>query len=323
MRQINRVFPLVLVLVLLVAVLPLAGAQGIENSDPRGDTAQPAHLVLSVTDGGEALINRMDWNVNAFAPVQPGTSVRSGDYIDVSGRTTLVILCADLKRIEQLGSEAPQCDPYANNPAFLYPDSPVWSMVGQRVTVVTFPANLANVPDGIDTAQFTVSELSGGALDTVVGMQQTIMGLSLEPEQQAFALGSLYRGQGMIFEALVTLTALTEGQCSRTPSVNAGQTGTQIAASPVLYLRIGELYDILGLIDNAARYYQCAAGLAQDAGDQASAGLAFARQANIAPDPVQAIDLYQLAIDNYAALGANDDASDLLDICGARNCTLE
>jgi tetratricopeptide (TPR) repeat protein len=320
MRKINRVFPLVLVLMLCVVALPYAAAQ---DSDPRGDTQQPAHLVLSVTDGGEALINRMDWNVNAFAPVQAGTSVRSGDYIDVSGRTTLKILCADLKLIEQLGSEAPQCDPYAANPAFLYPNSPVWSMVGQRITVVTFPSNLASTPDGVETSQYSVNELAGGNLDTVVAMQQTITGLALEPEQKAFALGSLYRGQGMIFEALNTLTAITEGQCSRTNSVNASQTGTQIAASPVLYLRIGELYDILGLTNDAARYYQCAVGLAQENGDQASAGLAFARQANIAPDPVQAISLYQLAIDNYTDLGANDDASALLDICGQRNCTLE
>jgi hypothetical protein len=305
---------------LLVVALPYAAAQ---DSDPRGDTEQPAHLVLSVTDGGEAMINRMDWNVNAFAPVQAGTSVRGSDYIDVSGRTTLVILCADLKQIEQLGSEAPQCDPYAQNPAFLYPNSPVWSMVGQQVAVITFPANLASTPDGVDTSQYRVSELAGGDLDRVVAKQQTITGLSLEPEQKAFALGSFYRGEGMVFEALTTLTALTEGQCGRTPSVNAAQTSTQIAASPVLYLRIGELYDILGMLDNAARYYQCAAGLAQDNGDQANAGLAFARQANIAPDPVQAIDLYQFAINNYAALGATDDANALLDICGARNCTLE
>lgn len=323
MRQINRVFPLVLVLVLCVVALPFANAQGTPNNDPRGDTNQPVHLVLHVADGGEALINRMDWNVNAFAPVYAGTSARSGDYIDLSGRTTLRILCADLTLIEQLGSETPQCDPYAYTLAFFYPNSPVWTMVGERVTVVTFPANLASTPPGVNVGQYTVDELTGGELDEVLAQQQKITALPLEPEQIAFALGSFYRGQGMIFEAVSTLTAITEGQCSNRPTVNTGQTTTQIAASPVLYLRIGELYDILALTQEAERYYQCAAGLAQEAGDQANAGLAFARQANIVADPVRAIDLYQRAINEYVALGAMDDARMLLDICGQRNCTME
>ena len=55
--------------------------------------------------------------------------------------------------------------------------------------------------------------------------------------------------------------------------------------------------------------------------DPADMALAYARQANVINDPVQVIQFYQTAIDNYAALGATTQANTLLDICGSRNCT--
>ena len=39
-------------------------------------------------------------------------------------------------------------------------------------------------------------------------------------------------------------------------------------------------------------------------------------------DPVTATDLYQSAINQYATLGAMDDANALLELCGSRNCAL-
>ncbi len=322
MRTRNILSLFVAALLLGLAAYPHVAAQ---DFDPRGNPDEPVHLVLALTDEGEANINRMDWDVNAFAPVQPGTAARASDFIEVAGRTTLTILCADLTLIEQHGSEVPRCEPYAPDPAFFYVDDPTWSMTANPVASITvYPPELANTPQDVTPGAYALVTLSGDALDTVTAQAQTIMGLNISPAAKAFALAGLYRSQGMALEALSMLQALPDVQCSaRRPSVDASSVSDPLAASPVTYLRMGELYDILGMPDDALRNYICAATRAEETGDPANLALAFARQANLTTDPVRAIELYQQAINAYAGLGAMDDANALLEICGLRNCTLE
>ena len=322
MRTRNILSLLVAALLLGLAAHPHVAAQ---DFDPRGNPDEPVHLVLALTDEAEANINRMDWDVNAFAPVQPGTAARASDFIDIAGRTTLTILCADLTLIEQHGSEVPRCEPYAPDPAFFYVDDPTWSMTANPATTITvYPPELANTPPDVNPSAYALVTLSGDALNTVTTQAQTIMGLNVSPAAKAFALASLYRSRGMALEALSMLQALPDVQCSaRRPSVDASAVSDPLAASPVTYLRMGELYDILGMRDDALRNYICAATRAEETSDPANLALAFARQANLTTDPVRAIELYQQAINAYAGLGAMDDANALLEICGLRNCTLE
>lgn len=312
---------LILIVIVALGASPLVTAQ---DYTPGGGSPVPAHLVLSVGSGGEARINRMDWDVNAFAPVFPGSGVRASDYIDLSGRSTVVVLCTDLAVLEQRGSEVPRCNPYPDNPAFYYFDDPVWTPPDGPLTVATLPADMASTPPEIDTSVYNRTELSGGDVDAVINQMNTITGLNIPNDSKVFALASLYTGKNLYFEALSAFTALPDLGCSaRRPTVDP-PTGEEILLvhTPVVYLRIGELYQILGLTDDALRYYRCALDLSQAVNDPASAGLAYARQANAINDPVQATQLYQAAIDNYAVLGAQDNLTDLLEICGSRNCTL-
>jgi hypothetical protein len=307
-----------ILLIVALGGLPYAAAQEASSSPI------PAHLVVSVTGSG-ARINRMDWDLNAFSPVFPGASARASDYIDLSGRTTVIVVCTDLTVIDQRGSEVPQCSTYPALTAFIYEDDPTWTVPSGALTVVTLPADLAPVPPEVtDPTAYTLKELAGSDLDALRTVVNTINGLDLTDEAKAFALSSYYRSQDATFAALGALTALPDLGCtSRRPTVTP-PTGEDrpLAQSPVLYLRVGELYQMLGQNDDAMRNYGCAADLAQALSDPADLALASARQANVTSDPAQAIQFYQTAIDNYSALGAKTQASALLDICGSRNCTI-
>ncbi len=312
---------LILIVFVALGAVPLVTAQ---DYTPGSASPVAAHLVLSVGSGGEARINRMDWDVNAFAPVFPGSAVRASDYIDLSGRSTVLVLCTDLVVLDQRGSEVPRCNPYPTNPAFYYYDDPVWTPPDGPITVTMLPPDMASPPPEIDASVYNQIVLSGGDLDAVISQTNTIIGLDIPADAKVFALASFYTGKNLYFEAVSALTALPDLGCSaRRPSVDP-PSGDEILLvhTPVVYLRLGELYQILGLKDDALRYYRCALDLASAVNDPASAGLAYARQANTINDPVQATELYQAAIDNYASLGAQDNLSVLLDICGSRNCTL-
>jgi hypothetical protein len=310
----KMLFIVLIGIVALGAMGPLAAAQD-------ATAPEAAHLVLSVTGSG-ARINRMDWDLNAFAPVFPGASVRASDYIDLTGRTTVMILCTDLTLIDQRGSEAPRCETYPTITAFYYVDDPAWTGDPPQ-TISTLPDETIP-PEVIDPGAYQTSELSGDALNAVLSAVETINGLAVDDAARAFALSSYYRTQGALFSALGALTTLPDLGCTaRRPSVTP-PTGEDrpLVQSPVTYLRVGELYEMLGQPDDAVRNYSCAADLASALSDPADMALAYARQANVINDPVQVIQFYQIAINNYAALGATTQANTLLDICGSRNCTI-
>lgn len=307
-------------LVILIVLIALAAGP----VWAQGGGLQPAHLVLSVDNGTEARLNRMDWDVEAWAPLFPATSVRSNDYIDLQGRTTVMILCADLTLVDQRGSESPGCDPYAYGEAFIYADSPRWLPDDEARGAIPILSDESVPPEITDPGAISMQVLGEGDLAAITQQADMILNLPVSEEAQAFALSSLYRAQGLFIDSIRELTALPDIGCSaRRPFVDPPSGDTiSLVQSPVLYLRLGELFQLVAQDEDALRYYQCAAEQAEALSDPSSTALAYARQGAMAADPAEAIRLYQLAIDNYAALGATEDANAMLEICGSRNCTL-
>ncbi len=301
-----------LILVLLAVVLTGAPVTAQKASDA-------VHLVLSVESDGGVNINRFNWDVQALSPVYPGTSVGTSDFLDLSGRSRVIVLCTDLQIVEQLNSEVPRCNPYPNVTAFFSADDPTW--IPDSGPVMVFDP--AALPEGIDASAAELETLSNAAQTETTTLTQTIQGLGLSEEAEAFAVASVYRTEGLYLDAIATLLDLPDIECQRPRGVTA-PTGTDrpLVKSPVLYLRLGELYQMIGQDEDAGRYYECAAVLAEALQDPANLGLAFARWANISEDPGQAIQFYQNAINNFALLGAADYADAMLEVCGSRNCTM-
>jgi hypothetical protein len=207
--------------------------------------------------------------------------------------------------------------------AFYYVDDPAWTARNQNSAITLLPGDIASLPADIDPGSYGAQELSGSGLDLVRSGISTIQALDVPDDAKAFALASLYRSQGALLDAVGVLTNLPDIGCTeRRPSVDA-PTGEArpMVQSPVLYLRLGELYELLGLTPNASTQYGCALDLANALGDTADAALASARWANIATDPGQAIQFYQQSINSYAQLGAQGNVQAVLDVCGLRNCT--
>ena len=311
------------VIVGLLLIMALAGMMPAVTAQEDTGALEPGHLVLSLDSGGAARVNRMDWDVNAFAPVHAGTTVRGSDYVDLSGRTTVYIVCTDLTLLTQRGSEAPRCDPYPSAPAFYYLDDPTWLPAEGAITVVTQSGT--TVPAEVTTADsHNRNELVGDELTQVTARTDAILGLELDASAKAFALASFYRTEGMYYDALTTLAALPDLGCTaRRPSVDAPDSEpVPLVQSPSVYVRIGELYQLLGQPEDALRNYRCAASLSEALEDPANTALSYARQGNLVQDPGQAVQFYQIAIDNYATLGAQDNLNAMAEICGLRNCTV-
>jgi hypothetical protein len=310
-------------LILVVAALAVGAGAPREAAAQKGGP-EPAALVLSVDNGPDALLNRMDWDVNAWSPLFPAAGLRASDYIDLQGRTTVLVLCTDLQLLDQRGSEVPRCNAYPADVAFYYADDPTWEGPDDPSTVVIQSTDPATFPPEADPGAYNLIPLDGDQLARVTARANAVLSLGLSQDAAAFALSSIYRTEEMYFDAITTLTALPDVGCSaRRPSVDVPDpTVRTLGGSPVVYLRLGELYQTIGLNDDAGRYYKCAADVADQLGATADSALAYARLANIAADTGTAIQLYQLSINNYAALGAKDPANAMLELCGARNCTL-
>lgn len=309
--------------ILLALIAILIGAPG--SAAGQGGALEPAHLVISVNNGTDALLNRMEWDVNAWAPLFPATAVRTGDYIELSGRTTVIVMCTDLSLLEQRSSEVPNCDPYPQSTSFFYLDDPTWVPTENIERVVVGSADTSALPEEIENpGGFNLEALEGDALARVSERTSTILGLDIPAEAQAFALASYYRSEGMLFDAIGVLSAADLGCTERSRTVDPAGAAEQrtVAQSPVVYLRLGEMYQMLGQRDDAERYYRCSAELGNALQDPSNVALANARLANIAQDTAQAIEFYQTAINNYMLLDATTNANAMLEICGLRNCAL-
>lgn len=305
----------------LIAALVLAGVPALAQTE----RPTPAHLVASVSNDGDAQVNRMDWDVNAFAVLFPGAGVRPNDYIELTGRTTVTVICTDLSLIEQRGSESPACDPYPSRTVLHYYDDPAWLPPETPPTIRVTSTDPAAIPAEVrDPGAYELAPLGGDQQAALDDATSAILALDTAPDVQAFALAQLYRGQGLYFDAIGALAALPDLGCTeRRAFVEIPENGARtLAASPVVYLRLGELFQIIGQPADAARYYQCAAEAGAAYGDPATVALANARSASTAQSVSDAIARYQAAIDNFAALGAADAVETMMALCGQRNCTV-
>jgi hypothetical protein len=226
--------------------------------------------------------------------------------------------------IEQLGSEVPRCNP-VTDPAFEYVDDPTWMPEDGPLSVVVVSSDISGLPAEIlDPAAFNFNELVGDELEAVAQATDTILSIPTTTEAQAIALSNYYRNEGLLFDAISVLVTLPDIGCtSRRPSVDP-PSGPELPLlqTPVVYLRLGELFQMLGQVEDATRYYRCAADLSDALGDPANAALAYARLASLAEALETKTQLYQFSINNYAALGASDNATAMLDRCGSSNCAL-
>jgi tetratricopeptide (TPR) repeat protein len=307
---------LILVIITVVAVGGSATAQG--------NSPEPAYLVLSVDEGADAVVSRNGWDVAAWSPLMPGASLRLGEYVQLSGRTTIVVLCSDLTVLEQRSSEAPRCNRYPEFDAFVYLDDPTWIPDTTPAPVNVISTDPATFPEVVSAQNLNLVPLSGDKAAEVEQRVSAILDLDVPDEAKVFALGSYYRAEGMLIDALGALTAMPSLECTaQRPTVELPAADERtLTQSPVLYLRLGELYQMIGQIEDAARNYDCAITLAEGLSDPADAGLAYARRATLSTDPAEALQFYQQAINYYVTLGAVDSANEVLEICGSRNCTL-
>lgn len=308
-------FALVLILAVTAVTLVPAGSMSAQDAE-----REAVHLVLAVNSSGAVSFNRIEWGVTAFAPLFPGTGVRANDFMDVSADTTITILCADLALVRQRGSGVPDCSTYLQDPVFRYVDDPEWLPADVGVVTVT---ESSPQPDEIfATGEFQVAAAGDSLLAAVTEQVSAIAALDVPDDAKAFALATYYREQGMTFDAVNALLALPEVGCQREGQTVAPPRADErpLAKLPVTYLRLGELYQELGNDDIAARYYGCAATLAETLEDPANLALASARWANIV-DIATATPLYQVAIDSYAQLGARGYAETMAEFCG-RDCRL-
>jgi hypothetical protein len=309
-----------LISITLVLIAALAAALG--AAAQYDDEPAPAHLVLSVEgDIENAVFNRLEWGVTDFAPLLPATSLRSNDYFELPPDTTIVILCADLTLSEQRSAGVPDCPERPVDPAFFYPGDPAW-LPDEGPATVTI-ADTSPAPDDINApGQYDLVPLEGDKQALITERVAVIDALPVADDVKAFALSSLYREAGVTFDAVNVLLGLEGLGCQRAGQPVQPPSGTErpLVKSPVLYLRLGELYQMLDQLEIAARYYGCAQGLAEALNDPANIALAAARRANTA-DIADAIPFYQMAIDNYALIGATDYTETMASFCG-RDCTL-
>ena len=283
------------------------------------DIKMPVHIIIGV-DGewSDMAFNRSAWeDYSATNPLSPGMALQDRDFVEISGSTTLRILCADLSASEMLANSAPECGA-TDTPAFINMDTPLWAFANVDVLItsdaIVMPDDLADsdlipiMADDATRAQITQTLASIGELGLEAGTQAYV---------EAYALAS----QGIYLDAVNTLLAVEDLQCTDRRNFVEVTDGNSIYENPSVYLRMGEWYAILGNLNVSARYLQCAGELAEANADLLNVGLAYSRLAVVTEDAEARTASYQAAIDTFNALSADTAVADLLDACGSANCT--
>lgn len=291
-------------LIVLTMVLPGVMVAQEETETP------VAHLVVSLE--GTINVSREGWDILAESPVVPGTSLRPGDYLVFSGSSEAVVLCADLTLAEQFADGVVSCRPNLENPAFYYADGLDW-MLAENAVAVTGASPVPADPGDVQLVPLTDEEIA-----TLSQMETTLTQLGLEPGVDVFAKANLWARYQLYYDAVALLLEQEAVQCTERPVVRP--TGeVPILESSVTYLRLGEWSHYIGLDDASLRFFNCALQLATEANDVGNIALASARLGDMAPAE-EAIQHYQVAIDAYAALQADEAVETVLEFCGSRNC---
>ncbi len=292
----------VIMLIVLVTVLP-----GVVMAQDVAETPV-SHIVVSVE--GTVNVSREGWDILAESPVVPGASLRPGDYLVFSGSSEAVVLCADMTLSQQFADGVVSCNPNLETPAFYYPDELDWMSSDVTVTANTpVPAN----------PEIELVALSEEELLTLTDMATALNDLELSPDVIAFAQANLLARYHLYYDAIDLLMGQEAVQCIDRAIVRP--TGeSPILESSVTYLRLGEWSHYVADDEASRRYFTCALQLANETQDIGNIALISARLGDVTADQ-EAFQHYQVAIDSYAALQADEAVEAVLEFCGSRNCT--
>jgi hypothetical protein len=298
---------------LLVLVLLLITTYGGVTAQSDSGEDEVAHLLLQVE--GTVTVSRDGWDILADSVAVSGSNLREGDYLVFSGSSRAVILCADLKLVEQFADGVANCISDPQTPAFYYADAIEWMPVTETQTVIV----KADTSIPADAPAMQTASLSAEDGQSLATLQQSIGALGLEPEVQSYVMANLYARYELYYDAINELLQNETVQCIDRAVVRP--TGSSsIFESPVTYIRLGEWNQFIGNVEASQRFFACGFQLAEELGDTGNAALAAARSGDVTTSNDE-VSYYQQAIDRFASLDATENIDVLLGICGSRSCT--
>lgn len=311
-------FKLFMVFVLAVSLVTWASGVTAQPSRQSGDE-EITHLLLVTS--GTVNVNREGWDdYNTFSTAYPGTPVRARDYLQVTGNSQAIILCADLTLVEQYADGIVQCDSNPNPSAYIYSNAVIWDEVPQPTPAATA---LSTIPPGANGVSSPASLSSEDEAILNSGLS-ALAGLGLDEELLTYATANFYARFGLYYDAINTILATSTRQCVERPFVDADTSDGVISIfeSPTAYIRMGEWYQLIDGVETSEQFLNCAFELAGTLGDTASQALAAARLGDFSSDPTQKIGWYQQAINLYSPLTATSSVQALLEACGSANCSM-
>lgn len=300
-------------IVLILTLIPLAG-----GVTAQGDKKEVSHLLLATS--GTVNVNREGWDdYNMFSPAFPGTPVRARDYLQVTGNSQAVILCADLTVVEQYADGIVECNSNPNPTAFIYSNEVMWDDVPQPDPAATALSTVPSGSDGVPTISISPED------ETILNSGlAALSSMGLDEEALAYATANLYAQFGLYYDAINTILATSTRQCVERPFVepNTSDGVISVFESPTTYIRLGEWYHLIEGTEASEQFLNCAFELAGRLDDTASQALAAARLGDFSTDAADKIGWYQQAINLYSPLTASSSVQSLLTACGSSNCSL-
>ncbi len=302
-------------ILLLASLMTMAGGSTVIAQTGEEEVT---HLLLATS--GTVNVNREGWDdYNTFSTAYPGTPVRARDYLQVTGNSQAVILCADLTIAEQYADGIVECNSNPNPTAFIYFNEVIWKDVPQPSPAATSLSTIPTNSNGVSTT--SISPDDEAILNSGLA---ALASYGLDEESLAYATANLYAQFGLYYDAINTILATSTRQCVERPFVDADTSDGVISVfeSPTAYIRLGEWYHLIDGADASEQFLNCAFELAGVLDDTASQALAAARLGDFSTDAAQKIDWYQQAINLYSPLTASGSVQSLLEACGSSNCTL-
>jgi hypothetical protein len=306
-------FKLLMLTTVLVISLVLPGLASAQSDDE-----EIAHLLLVVE--GTVNVNREGWDdYNTFSPAYSGTPIRARDYLQVTGNSRAVILCADLTIVEQFADGVVDCNSNPNPAAFIYFNSVLWDETPQPTPTVVSQSTLPPEADGVST-----EDLDDNSLAVVNSGLQALANIGLDDESYTYATANLLATYGLYYDAINVLVNTGELDCTVQRAFVEPDTSDGVISafeSPQVYLRLGEWYHTINGQEASERYLNCAFELSGQLGDIANQALAAARLGDLSTETSDKIFWYQQAINLYAPLTATNSIQSLIEACGSSNCT--
>lgn len=306
-------FKVLIGIVLALTLIPLTGGVTAQS-----DEEEITHLLLATS--GTVGVNREGWDdYNTFSPAFPGTPVRARDYLQVTGNSQAVILCADLTIEEQYADGIVECNSNPNPTAFIYSNEVMWGDVPQPDPAATALSTVPSGSDGVPTVSISPED------EAILNSGLAALGsMGLDEESLAYATANLYAQFGLYYDAINTILATSTRQCVERPFVEPDTSDGVISVfeSPTTYIRLGEWYHLIEGAEASEQFLNCAFTVGGEIGDTASQALAAARLGDFSTDAASKIEWYQQAINLYSPLTDSSSVQSLLEACGSSNCSL-